>query len=92
MADDSMSRAAAKRSAIGHRVITPAVIVGALLLAELVALSRQAQPVTAVSDTAVIESYTVYASRGAQLVGPYSRTDGIILVPSTSMCWHPSMP
>ena len=37
------------------------------------ALSRQAQPVTPVSDTAVIESYTAYASRGAQLVGPYSR-------------------
>ena len=39
----------------------------------LVAVSRQAQPVTAVSDTAVIESYTAYASRGALLVGPYSR-------------------
>ena len=46
---------------------------GLLIAVELVALARQAQPVTAVSDTAVIESYTVYASRGAQLVGPYSR-------------------
>ena len=73
MADDSMSRAA---SALSHRAIAswPATIVAALVVAAgLVALSRQAQPVTAVSDTAVIESYTVYASRGAQLVGPYSR-------------------
>ena len=46
---------------------------GLLIAVELVALARQAQPVTAVSDTAVIESYTAYASRGAQLVGPYSR-------------------
>jgi hypothetical protein len=45
----------------------------AFLLLGLVALARQAQPVTAISDTAVIESYTAYASRGAQLVGPYSR-------------------
>ncbi|MEO8259863.1 MAG: hypothetical protein ABI868_21140, partial [Acidobacteriota bacterium] len=44
-----------------------------LIAVELVALARQAQPVTAVSDTAVIESYTAYASQGAQLVGPYSR-------------------
>jgi hypothetical protein len=55
-------------------VITLTVIVGALLfVAALVAVSRQAQPVTPVSDTAVIESYTAYASRGALLVGPYSR-------------------
>ena len=46
---------------------------GLLIGVELVALARQAQPVTAVSDTAVIESYTAYASQRAQLVGPYSR-------------------
>jgi hypothetical protein len=41
--------------------------------AGLVAVARQAQPVTSVSDTAVIESYTLYASRAQLLVGPYSR-------------------
>jgi hypothetical protein len=46
---------------------------GIVLVTGLLALARQAQPVTPVSDTAVIESYTAYASRGALLVGPYSR-------------------
>jgi hypothetical protein len=41
--------------------------------AGLVALARQAQPVTSVSDNAVVESYTLYASRARLLVGPYSR-------------------
>src|SRR6202163_138579 len=41
--------------------------------AGLVAVARQAHPVTSVSDTAVIESYTLSASRARLLVGPYSR-------------------
>jgi hypothetical protein len=77
MADDSTSRTVRDEpTALSHRVITfwRATIGGALVLvAALVAASRQAQPVTPVSDTAVIESYTDYASRGALLVGPYSR-------------------
>ena len=94
MIDDSPSSFAGRdpRTALSHRVITPAVIVGALLLLmELVAVARQAQPVTAVSDTAVIESYTAYASQGALLVGPYSRYGWHHPVPSTSMCWSRSI-
>ncbi len=36
-------------------------------------VARGGRPVTPVSDTAVIESYTLYASRAQLLVGPYSR-------------------
>lgn len=63
-------------SNFGDRAIAswPAAVAGALVLAAfLVAAARQAQPVTPVSDTAVLESYTAYASQGALLVGPYSR-------------------
>jgi hypothetical protein len=45
----------------------------ALVIAGLVAVARRAHPVTSVSDTAVIESYTLYASRAQLVVGPYSR-------------------
>jgi hypothetical protein len=44
-----------------------------IAVAGLVAMARQAQSVTSVSDSAVTESYTLYASRARLLVGPYSR-------------------
>ena len=47
---------------------------GALIVAGLaIVVARSGRPVTPVSDTAVIESYTLYASRAQLLVGPYSR-------------------
>src|ERR1700722_19115170 len=49
------------------------VVLMVTVIAGLVAVARRAQPVTSVSDPAVIESYTLYASRARLLVGPYSR-------------------
>jgi hypothetical protein len=61
-----------------HRMTSPpiriAAVCGALALtAAAIFVARGAGPVTPVSDTAVIESYTLYASRAELLVGPYSR-------------------
>src|SRR5262245_66208172 len=61
-----------------HRVtgspIRIAVVCGALALSgAAILVARGGRPVTPVSDTAVIESYTLYASRAQLLVGPYSR-------------------
>jgi hypothetical protein len=53
--------------------ITSMALLVLIAAASLVAVARQAQPVSSVSDTAVIESYTLYASRARLLVGPYSR-------------------
>ena len=51
-----------------------AAVCGALALAgAAIFVARGGRPVTPVSDTAVIESYTLYASRAQLLVGPYSR-------------------
>ena len=51
-----------------------AAVCGVLALASIAILvARGGRPVTPVSDTAVIESYTLYASRAQLLVGPYSR-------------------
>jgi hypothetical protein len=51
-----------------------AVACGALVFAGAAILAaRGGRPVTPVSDTAVIESFTLYASRAQLLVGPYSR-------------------
>ena len=63
---------------------------GLLIAMELVALARQAQPVTAVSDTAVIETTrrTPAAARSSSV--PIRVTDGITQVLSISICWHPS--
>src|SRR4051812_38145100 len=49
--------------------------VGAALAvaAAAILVARSGSPVTPVSDTAVIESYTLYASRAQLLVGAYSR-------------------
>jgi hypothetical protein len=47
---------------------------GALVVAAAAILvARGGRPVTPVSDTAIIESFTLYASRAQLLVGPYSR-------------------
>jgi hypothetical protein len=61
-----------------HRVtsspIRIAAVCGALALAgAAILVARGGRPVTPVSDTAVIESFTLYASRAQLLVGPYSR-------------------
>jgi hypothetical membrane protein len=49
-------------------------VCGALALtAAAILVARGGGPVTPVSDTAVIESYTLYASRAELMVGPYSR-------------------
>jgi hypothetical protein len=61
-----------------HRVagsrIRIAVVCGALALSgAAIFVARGGRPVTPVSDTAVIESFTLYASRAQLLVGPYSR-------------------
>jgi hypothetical protein len=53
--------------------ITSVALLMLIAAAGLVAVARQAQPISSVSDTAVIESYTLYASRAQLLVGPYSR-------------------
>jgi hypothetical protein len=53
--------------------ITGVALLMLIAAAGLVAVARQARPVSSVSDTAVIESYTLYASRAQLLVGPYSR-------------------
>jgi hypothetical protein len=51
-----------------------AAVCGALALTgAAILVARGGLPVTPVSDTAVIESYTLYASRAQLLVGPYSR-------------------
>jgi hypothetical protein len=51
-----------------------AAVCGALALtAGAILVARGGRPVTPVSDTAIIESYTLYASRVQLLVGPYSR-------------------
>ena len=51
-----------------------AAVCGALALSgAAILVARGGGPVTPVSDTAVIESYTLYASRAQLLVGPYSR-------------------
>ena len=51
-----------------------AAVCGALALSSAAILvARGGRPVTPVSDTAVIESFTLYASRAQLLVGPYSR-------------------
>src|SRR3954471_1723225 len=59
------------------RVTSPvwiAAVCGALALTAAATLvARGGRPVVPVSDTAVIESYTLYASRAQLLVGPYSR-------------------
>jgi hypothetical protein len=59
------------------RVTSPvriAAVCGALALtAAAILVARGGGPVVPVSDTAVIESYTLYASRAQLLVGPYSR-------------------
>jgi hypothetical protein len=46
-----------------------------VLLASMsgVLIARRAEPVTPTSDTAVIETFTILASRGRLLLGPYSR-------------------
>lgn len=43
------------------------------MVAVAILIARGGRPVTPVSDTAIIESYTLYASRAQLLVGPYSR-------------------
>ena len=54
--------------------IRVAAVCGAVALSgAAVFVARGGRPVTPVSDTAVIESYTLYASRAQLLVGPYSR-------------------
>jgi hypothetical protein len=53
--------------------ITSVALFMLIAAAGLVAVARHARPVSSVSDTAVIESYTLYASRAQLLVGPYSR-------------------
>lgn len=56
------------------RTVVVAVVCGAAVLTALAVLvARGGHPVTPVADTAVIESYTLYASRAQLLVGPYSR-------------------
>jgi hypothetical protein len=51
-----------------------AAVCGALALSgAAILVARGGGPVTPVSDTAVIESFTLYASRAQLLVGPYSR-------------------
>src|SRR5262245_9561961 len=51
-----------------------AAVGGALALTgAAILVARGGRPVTPVSDTAIIESYTLYASRAQLLVGPYSR-------------------
>lgn len=48
-------------------------IVAACLVATLIAIAAGATPYTPTSDTAVIEIYTLLASQGDLLLGPYSR-------------------
>ena len=51
-------------------LVTLVLVIGGLAL---IWLARQAAEVTPTSDTAVIESYTLMASLGQLLLGPYSR-------------------
>jgi hypothetical protein len=51
-------------------LVAGATLVGGLVL---ILIARQAADATSTSDTAVIESYTLLASRGHLLLGPYSR-------------------
>jgi hypothetical protein len=46
---------------------------GAIAIGVLIAISRQAADAAPTSDTAVIESFTLLASQGQLLLGPYSR-------------------
>ena len=60
-----------KRLTISPRAIGAAAAIG--LIVVLVAIARGADRFTPTSDTAVIESYTLQASQGRLLLGPYSR-------------------
>lgn len=44
-----------------------------LIVTAAIGIARRAQPTASTGDTAVIESYTLLASQGRLLVGPYSR-------------------